>query len=136
MSTTCINCTTTDAAQRPTRPLKTHILPQFGFVPPRSTSYHNFRGCNGAKIFGCIHQKSNICDTCLNGFKQKRGLPLLPPRLGGRVRRVAPEWTRFDVTEAWEATLAEIPRDEWPESASGTVIDETGSGPPGTSDAR
>ena len=58
---------------------------------------------------------------------------MLPPELRDQVTQVAPEWTGFD---PWEATLEERPRDEWPESASGTVIDETGSGSHGTSTAR
>ena len=58
---------------------------------------------------------------------------MLPPKLRDQVPQVAPERTGFD---PWEAMLDERPRDKWPESASNTVIDETGSGPPGTSTAR
>ena len=58
---------------------------------------------------------------------------MLPPKLRDQVPQVALEQTGFD---PWEAMLNERPRDEWPESASNTVIDETGSGPPSTSTAR
>jgi hypothetical protein len=126
MSTTCITCTTMHIAQMSTPSSKTLISPPL--LP-----YYDFRRRNSAKIFGCFHPQSKFCVTCLDGFMPKRGLSLLPPRLGDWVRRAAPEWARFD---AWEGTLEARPRDEWPESASGTVIDETGSGPPGTSAAR